>query len=137
MLYYQYILDKYHYFKSPKTFRVIITIILGCPCYMPNVPRLKGIVHSKFGTYFGIYIKGLSHEYWWILSLAIYHTCIALASSYNMKYYSGQYSQICMQQPYNINNISPTRSTDNIMPKRKETTKRQTIIYKWLHSAVS
>ena len=27
-LYYQYILDKFHFFKSPKTFRVIITIIL-------------------------------------------------------------------------------------------------------------
>ena len=26
-LYYQYILDKFHLFKSPKTFRVIITII--------------------------------------------------------------------------------------------------------------
>ena len=25
-LYYQYILDKFHFFKSPKTFRVIITI---------------------------------------------------------------------------------------------------------------
>ena len=31
-------------FKSPKTFRVIITIILCCPCYMPKyVPRLEGI----------------------------------------------------------------------------------------------
>ena len=27
-LYYQYILDKFHLFKSPKTFRIIITIIL-------------------------------------------------------------------------------------------------------------
>ena len=27
-LYYQYILDRFHFFKSPKTFRVIITIIL-------------------------------------------------------------------------------------------------------------
>jgi hypothetical protein len=27
-LYYQYILDKFHFLKSPKTFRVIITIIL-------------------------------------------------------------------------------------------------------------
>jgi hypothetical protein len=35
-LYYQYILDKFHFFKSPKTFRVIITIILCCPCYMPK-----------------------------------------------------------------------------------------------------
>jgi hypothetical protein len=35
-LYYQYILDKFHFLKSPKTFRVIITIILCCPCYMPN-----------------------------------------------------------------------------------------------------
>ena len=43
-LYYQYILDKFHFFKSPKTFRVIITIILCCPCYMPKyVPRLEGI----------------------------------------------------------------------------------------------
>ena len=40
-LYYQYILDKFNFFKSPKTFRVIITIILCCPCYMPkHVPRL-------------------------------------------------------------------------------------------------
>ena len=30
-LYYQYILDKFHFFKSPKTFRVIIAIILCCP----------------------------------------------------------------------------------------------------------
>ena len=44
-LYYQYILDKFHFFKSPKTFRVIITIILCCPCYMPKyVPRLEGIM---------------------------------------------------------------------------------------------
>jgi hypothetical protein len=41
-LYYQYILDKFHFFKSPKIFRVIITIILCCPCYMPKyVPRLE------------------------------------------------------------------------------------------------
>ena len=46
-LYYQYILDKFHFFKSPKTFRVIITIILCCPCYMPKyVPRLEGIMHD-------------------------------------------------------------------------------------------
>ena len=49
-LYYQYILDKFHFCKSPKTFRVIITIILCCPCYMPKyVPRLEGIMHSPFG----------------------------------------------------------------------------------------
>ena len=82
-LYYQYILDKFHFFKSPKTFRVRITIILCCPCYMPKyVPRLEAIMHivlfmlyaelcpkvrrhnallfgsfimpSNFGTYFGI-----------------------------------------------------------------------------------
>ena len=41
-LYYQYNLNKFHLFKSPKTFRVIITIILCCPCYMPKyVPRLE------------------------------------------------------------------------------------------------
>ena len=46
-LYYQYILDKFHLLKSPKTFRVIITIILCCPCYMPKyVPRLEGKMHS-------------------------------------------------------------------------------------------
>ena len=50
-LYYQYILDKFHFFKSPKTFRVIITIILCRPCYMPKyVPRLEGILHSPFGS---------------------------------------------------------------------------------------
>ena len=50
-LYYQYILDKFHFFKSPKTFRVIITIILCCPCYMPKyVPRLEGIMHSPSGS---------------------------------------------------------------------------------------
>jgi hypothetical protein len=47
----KYILDKFHFFKSPKTFRVIITIILCCPCYMPKyVPRLEGIIHSPFGS---------------------------------------------------------------------------------------
>ena len=46
-LYYQYILDKFHFFKSPKTFRVILTIILCCPCYMPKyVPKLEGIMHD-------------------------------------------------------------------------------------------
>ena len=49
-LYYQYILDKFHFFKSPKTFRVIITIILCCPCYMLKyIPRLEGIMHSPSG----------------------------------------------------------------------------------------
>ena len=50
------------FFKSPKTFRVIITIMLCCLCYMPKyVPRLEGIMHdpkcimpSNLGTYFGI-----------------------------------------------------------------------------------
>ena len=38
------------FFKSPKTFRVLITIILCCPCYMPKyVPRLEGIMHSPSG----------------------------------------------------------------------------------------
>ena len=46
-LYYQYILEKFHFLKSPKTFRVIITIILCGPCYMPKcVPRLEGIMHD-------------------------------------------------------------------------------------------
>ena len=46
-LYYQYILGKFHFLKPPKTFRVIITIILCCPCYMPKyVPRLEGIMHD-------------------------------------------------------------------------------------------
>ena len=75
-LYYQYILDKFHILKSPKTFRVIIALILWCPCYMSKyVPRLEGIMHdpkcpkarrhnplpfgscimpSNLGTYFGI-----------------------------------------------------------------------------------
>jgi hypothetical protein len=35
-LYYQYILDKSHFFKSPKTFRVIITIIL---CYFSFISK--------------------------------------------------------------------------------------------------
>ena len=49
-LYYQYILDKYNFLKSPKTFRVIITIILCCPCYMPKyVPRLEGMMHDLEG----------------------------------------------------------------------------------------
>ena len=49
-LYYQYILDKFNFFKSPKTFRVIITIILCCPCYMPKyAPRLEGIMQSPSG----------------------------------------------------------------------------------------
>ena len=35
------------FLKSPKTFRVIITTILFCPCYMPKyVPRLEGIMHD-------------------------------------------------------------------------------------------
>jgi hypothetical protein len=46
-LYYQYILDKFHFVKSPKTFRVIITIIWSCPYYMSKyVPRLEGIMHE-------------------------------------------------------------------------------------------
>jgi hypothetical protein len=49
-LYYQYILDKSHFFKSPKTFRVIITIIICCPCYMAKyVSRLEGVLHSPSG----------------------------------------------------------------------------------------
>ena len=44
-IYYQYVLDKFHLFKSPTTFRVIITIILCYPCYMPKyVPRLEGLL---------------------------------------------------------------------------------------------
>ena len=40
------------FFKSPKTFRVIITIISCCSCYMPKyVPRLEGIMPSNLGTY--------------------------------------------------------------------------------------
>ena len=51
-LYYQYIniFDKFHFLKSPKTFRVIITMILCCPRYMQKyVPRLEGIVNSPSG----------------------------------------------------------------------------------------
>ena len=49
-LYYQYILDRFHFLKSPKTFRVIITIILSCPCYMPKcIPRLEGIMYFPSG----------------------------------------------------------------------------------------
>jgi hypothetical protein len=49
-LYYQYILDRFHFLKSPKIFRVIITITLCCPCYMPKyVPRLEGIMHFPSG----------------------------------------------------------------------------------------
>ena len=59
-LYNQYILDKFHFLKSPKTFRVIITIILCCPCYMPKyVPRLEGIMHSPSGH--AIYLLTLGH----------------------------------------------------------------------------
>ena len=43
-------------------------------------------------------IKGLLHEYWWILSLAVYYT--ALIHSRNMIYWSRQYSPIFMQWPY-------------------------------------
>ena len=47
---YQYILDKFHFLKLPKTFRVIIAIILCCPCYMPKyVPRLESITHPPSG----------------------------------------------------------------------------------------
>ena len=59
-LYYQYILDTFHLLKSPKTFRVIITIILCCPCYMPKyVPRLEGIMHSPSGR--GLCLLTLGH----------------------------------------------------------------------------
>ena len=45
-LYYQYILDKFHFFKSPKTQSNNNNNIV-CPCYMPKyVPRLEGIMHS-------------------------------------------------------------------------------------------
>ena len=44
-LYYQYILERSIFFKSPTTFRVIIKTILCCPCYMPKyVPMLEGII---------------------------------------------------------------------------------------------
>jgi hypothetical protein len=50
-LYYQYIWDTFHFFKSSKTFKVIITTLLCCPCYMPKyVPRLEGIMHSSGGA---------------------------------------------------------------------------------------
>ena len=49
-LYYQYILDKFNFFKSPKTFRVIITIILCCPCYMPKyVPSGRALCLLTLG----------------------------------------------------------------------------------------
>ena len=49
-LYYLYILDRFHFLKSSKIFRVIITITLCCPCYMPKyVPRLEGIMHFPSG----------------------------------------------------------------------------------------
>ena len=57
---YQYILDKFYLFKSPKTFRVIMTIILCCPCYMPKyVPRLESIMHSPSGR--ALYLLSLGH----------------------------------------------------------------------------
>ena len=73
-LYYQYILDKFHFLKSPKTFRVMITIILCCPCYMPKyVPRLEGIMPSNHGTYFGIYTP-----------IRVVHYALGHMSAYNM-----------------------------------------------------
>ena len=60
-LYYQYILDKFHFFKPPKTFRVIITIILCCPCYMPKYYTLRfyfpylSFFVSATGQYFSIW----------------------------------------------------------------------------------
>jgi len=44
------------------------------------------------------YIIGLWHEYWWILSWAVYH--IAQACERNMIYCEGQYSPIFMQKPF-------------------------------------
>ena len=50
------------FFKSPKTFRVIITIISCCSCYMPKyVPRLEGIMPSNLGTYKNICMCGCKH----------------------------------------------------------------------------
>jgi hypothetical protein len=45
-------------FKCPNTFRVIITIIFCCPCYMPKyVPRLEGIMHDP--CYMPKYVRRL------------------------------------------------------------------------------
>jgi hypothetical protein len=38
------------HFKSPKTFRVIITIILCCPCYMPKYVRMDIFWHITWIT---------------------------------------------------------------------------------------
>ena len=40
-LYYQYILDKFHILKSPKTFRVIITIIVLSMLYAEICPKVR------------------------------------------------------------------------------------------------
>ena len=52
------------FLKSPKTFRVIITIILCCPCYMPKyVPRLEGIMHFPSGHALCLLTLGLISAY--------------------------------------------------------------------------
>ena len=67
-LYYQYILDKFHFFKSPKTFRVIITIILyNSHTFSYLLAVLKGtekreLNKSKFVHSFIIYFVGLLHS---------------------------------------------------------------------------
>ena len=65
-LYYQYILDIFYFFISPKTFGVIITIIMCCPCYLPKyVPRLEGIMHSPYTTMWHYHMTLLCDTIMW------------------------------------------------------------------------
>ena len=85
-LYYQYILDKFHLLKSPKTFRVIITIILCCPCYMPKyVSRLEGIMQTRrecFGSALCLLTLGRISAYNMDNTILLYKYSLQILLSY-------------------------------------------------------